>query len=388
MKIGVLAITAGGRKLADDLVIGFNQAAAAPAQPAAEPTSPPAANGRPWRAATVPVEQGIAAALAAAWPRHDGLVCIMAAGIVVRAVAPLLADKKSDPAVVVVDEGGQFAVSLLSGHLGGGNHLARRVAALTGGQAVITTASDVLQLTPLDLWARTQNLVAAAPQAMTTASARLVNHGRLRVYSETAVAGLPPGLLPVTEPEAADLIISCRTEPAELTAIGIRAKTGAKIEGKPQFPLPTAPPVIFHPRQLVVGIGCNRGTPAAEMEAALNELLAAEGLARAAVRNLATIDLKRDETGLLDFARRNGWPLAFYRPEELQAQIAAAPTRITPAAAVLKATGAAGVAEPAALLSSGASQLLIRKHNWKNVTLALTKANFTLSAQVRELPAT
>lgn len=331
----MLALTAGGRKLAVELAPKLG-------------------------AEIVPVDRGIAAALATAWSRHDGLVCIMAAGIVVRALAPLLEDKERDPAVVVVDERGRHAVSLLSGHLGGGNQLARRVAAISGGRAVITTASDVLELVPLDLWAAAQHLVAADRRTMTRASALLVNQGELTVYSETAVAGLPPGLILVGQPETADLVISCRAA----------------------WPEPT---LLMHPRQLVVGIGCNRGTPAEEMATALNELLSTEGLAPAAIRNLATIDLKQDEPGLLAFAAQNGWHLEFYRADQLNSKMA----NITPPSPmVIKATGAGGVAEPAALLSSGAPQLMIRKRKWKNVTLALAKANFTLSAPVREMPAT
>lgn len=356
MKIGILAITAGGRELARQIAGELG-------------------------AEVVPVAQsGIAAALESAWGRYEGLVCIMAAGIVVRSLAPLLNDKASDPAVVVVDERGRHAISLLSGHLGGGNELARRVARLCDGQAVITTASDVLELTALDLWAEAQNLVAADKESMTAASALLVNRGRIKVFSETEVAGLPPGLVRVDQAEAAELLISCRTEwPREK--------------------------LLFHPRQLVVGIGCNRGTPEAEMAAALNELLTEQRLAPQAIRNLATIDLKRDEAGLLALADQHGWPLEFYSADQLNQKIVAdhppgengdrkngdrsifcdQKIDLSPfSATIYRATGAGGVAEPAALLSSGADQLITRKRKWKNVTLALSRANFTLSARVRE----
>ena len=332
MKIGILAITAGGRKLAAQLA----------AQLAAELDG----------AEVVPVDDGIKAALAGAWRRYHGLVCVMATGIVVRAVAPLLSDKHRDPGLVVVDEGGQHAVSLLSGHLGGGNELARRVAAVCRGRAVITTASDVLGLPALDLWADGQQLVPAHPEVMTRAAARLVDQGALRVYSETAVDGLPAGLELVAEPAAAEIIVSIRTD----------------------WP-PTT--LLLHPRCLVLGIGCNRGTPAQEMAAAIDELLAAHRLAPAAIRNLSSIDLKQDEPGLLELAASRRWPLAFYSKDELN-QVAG----LKPAPAVLKATGAGGVAEPAALLSSGNHQLMIRKQKWRNVTLALARANFTLSAPV------
>jgi cobalt-precorrin 5A hydrolase len=329
MKIGVLAVTAGGRELARGLAAGLA---------GAEMLDAPA---------------GVVTALARNWGRFDGFVCIMAAGIAVRAVAPLLADKASDPCVVVVDEKGEHAISLLSGHLGGGNDLARRVAALTGGTAVITTASEVRGLAPIDLWAAAQDLVADSREVMTRASAILVNQGRLRLYPEVEVASLPPGLLAVARPEEADLIVSRRT-------------------GWPQGAL------LFRPRELVVGVGCNRGVSVAELNAALDELLADHGLSRLAVRNLASIDLKRDEEGLLLFAREQGWRLDWYSKDELN-QV----DGIVPAAAVMRATGAQGVAEPAALLSAASDKIMIRKRKWKNVTLALVRASFTLSARVR-----
>lgn len=158
MKIGILAITQGGKKLAGEL------AAKMPAS------------------LVLSQEKGVARLLAEHWREMDGFVCIMASGIVVRAIAPLLQGKEYDPCVVVMDEKGRHAVSLLSGHLGGGNDLARRVAALLGGEAVITTASDTLGLAPLDLWAREQELVCESKQGLTHASARLVNSGTLNIF--------------------------------------------------------------------------------------------------------------------------------------------------------------------------------------------------------------
>jgi cobalt-precorrin 5A hydrolase len=109
------------------------------------------------------VQGSVTATLREAWQSCDALVCIMASGIVVRTLAPLLKDKRNDPAVLVLDEKGQNVISLLSGHLGGGNALAHQVAAITGGRAVITTASDTLGLVALDLWAKAQKLRCSRP---------------------------------------------------------------------------------------------------------------------------------------------------------------------------------------------------------------------------------
>ncbi len=327
MKIGILAITAGGKKLADTIAAGLE-------------------NGH-----ILENDAGVAAALGDNWHRYHGFICIMAAGIVVRAIAPLLGDKRSDPAIVVVDEKGRHAISLLSGHLGGGNSLAGRVGRITGGRPVITTASDTLGLVPLDLWAEKQQLVPASPSVFTAAGSLLVNQGYLRLYSEVEVKELPPGLRRAANASESDLTVSISR--------------------------PAGEALTLHPRILVIGIGCNRGTPLEEFEEALAELLDQSGLALEAIGNLASIDAKNDEEGLLLFARHHGWRIDFF-----SRQVINTVTGIDVSDAALKAVGAIGVAEPAALLSAQTSHLLIRKQKWQNITMAVARAPFSLSAQV------
>jgi len=327
MKIGILAITDGGRKLAADLATKMPEAL------------------------LLSQEGGVAQALAQHWREMDGFVCIMATGIVVRAIAPLLQDKKSDPCVVVVDEKGHHAVSLLSGHLGGGNNLARQVAAMLGGEAVITTASDILGLAALDLWARDQELVCESKEGLTKVSARLVNSGSLNVNSEVTVASLPSGLVQVTGPELADIVVTPR-----LGDYG------------------TA--VVFHPRNLVLGVGCNRDVPVAELRQACKELFLEQGLSQLSIRNLASIDLKQDEVGLLAFAEEQGWRIDFFNKDELNRV-----ENVTVSEAALWNVGAIGVAEPAALLSAQSNDLLVGKRKWHNVTMAVARVNCTLSEQ-------
>ena len=383
MKIALIAVTKGGEALATRLAQDLPQSEVLKRQ------------------------EGIAATLAEHWSRFDAFVCIMATGIVVRAIAPLVVDKKIDPCVLVVDEKGQHVISLLAGHLGGGNELARQVAALSNGRAVITTASDTLGLVALDLWAQEQGLV-AEPAVMTKASGRLVNNGELTVYAEVGVDYLPTGLIQVATMAAADLCITPRL---------------------------VSHPLVFRPQNLVIGTGCNRGTPMQEFQEALAELLADCGLAAAAIRNLASIDQKNNETGLLDFARHNQWPLVFFSKDEINLV-----GNIQVSTAAMAAVGAKGVAEPCALLSAGQHQsgttngqqwppmggeelvypavaksparrenitshgrqcleksaqehrinlcslleqkvkLLSRKRKWQNITMAIAQVPFTLSA--------
>ena len=276
------------------------------------------------------------------WQAYPEIVCIMASGIVVRTLAPLLQDKYLDPAVVVCDQQGQFAISLISGHLGGANRLARRVAAAMGGQAVLTTASDVLGLTALDLWCRDLGLAVAEKAAFTRAMGKLVDLGSLTVWSEYPLPPLPPELQATTDREAADLCISSRTDGAAKTA-------------------------LLHPQSLVVGIGCNRGTPATAIAQAVAATLAHHQIAPQAIARLASINLKKDEQGLLEFACNQGLPLDFFTSEQLN-QVEG----VSVSPVVQRATGAKGVAEPAALLSAGAgSRLLVAKMKWTAVTTAV-----------------
>ena len=320
MKIALLALTDAGKTLAGRLCRALPDA-------------------------TLLEERGkVAEILRNNWSRYDGFICIMATGIVVRSIAPLLQDKRKDPCTVVMDQDGNYAVSLLSGHLGGGNELALLATKISGGQAVITTASDVTGHTALDLWARDHDMAVADKNRLTTAMAVLVNQGRIHVFTEVRLDSWPADFQLVDDPQTADLLISYYKQ---INTI----------------------PVHLHPRNLVVGAGCNRGTATQAFETSLAELCDRHNLARKAIRNLASIDLKQDEQGLLEFAAANNWSINFFAKDELN-QVAEAST----SQAVLAATGAKGVAEPAAVLSAKNGKLLIRKEKWQDVTLAVAVA--------------
>ena len=129
---------------------------------------------------------------ALAWEASDALLFVGAAGIAVRAIAPHVASKAKDPAVVVIDEAGRFAVPLLSGHLGGANELAQTVARAAGAIPVITTATDVRGVWAVDTWARCEGLAVSNPEAIKRVSARLLSGGRVALYSDMPISGQPP----------------------------------------------------------------------------------------------------------------------------------------------------------------------------------------------------
>lgn len=298
---------------------------------------------------------------------YSGIILFISLGAVVRMIAPLLVDKKKDPAVVVVDDRGEHAISVLSGHLGGANELTRQIAAVLGARPVITTASDVQRTISVDLLGRSFGWVLESFDKVTSVSAAVVNEERIAVIQEAGETGwwtydLPlPGHIRVygSAQEAlgrrfdASLVITDRDLTAEEARILL--ENG----------------VLYRPKSLVLGVGCNRGTTAAEIESVILESLKECGLSPLSVRRLATIDLKRDEEGLLAVCARFGWSLDVYTPAELNEVPLPHPSEV-----VFKHTGAYGVSEPAALLASGASRLVLEKKKSGNVTISIARIPF------------
>lgn len=333
MKIGILSITRGGGQLTDKLCSLFTSSTDLKKDNSAKTSQ----------------------LLSDNWDNYDAFICIMAAGIVVRSIAPLLKDKNSDPAVLVLDEKGQFVISLLSGHIGGGNQLARDIADKLGAVPVITTSSDTLELVALDVWAKNQNLIPPEKKALTAITAKLVNQGHLALFTDVAINSLPVGLIVTDRPEKADIIISNK----------IFNQCNA---------------TFFRPLNLIIGTGCNRGTDVSEFETALSELFQKLSLSTQCIRNIASVDKKNDEVGLLEFARQHDWGIEFFSAAEINTL-----NNLEISFAALKAIGAIGVAEPSALLSANSHLLLCRKRKWKNVTMAVAQAPFTLSEQAPDL---
>jgi cobalt-precorrin 5A hydrolase len=296
------------------------------------------------------------------WEEFDAIVAVMALGIVVRLVGPLASDKRRDPAVVVVDEAGRFAISVLGGHGAGANELAVRVAEALGAVPVITTASDVHGLPAVDQIGRAWGWTIERTENLTRVAAAVVRREPVAVWQDAGstrwwerfgpwpahfvrlqswseLAGLRP---------AAVLVISDRIVPADL---------------------PADRTVVYRPPTLVAGLGCRRGTPAEEIAAWVDRVFAAHALAPASLAALATVTLKADEPGLLAFAEARGLPLIAFRPEELAEQ----PGIERPSERVRAKIGIAAVAEPAALRAAGADRLLVPKQIGPGITVAVAR---------------
>lgn len=220
-----------------------------------------------------------------AFAHKDPLIFVCAAGIAVRLIAPYVRSKATDPPVLVIDEGGHFVISLLSGHMGGANGLARRCAALLGAQPVITTATDVQERFAVDIFAMENHLIISDMRAAKNVSASVVNDRPVYIRCESGCVSMmevPAGLRVGRphEPEDWEIVISPFTRED-------RSRTLRLI-----------------PQQIVLGIGCRRGIDESSIEQAVTKVLAAASIDPRAIACAASIDLKKNETGLVRFARK------------------------------------------------------------------------------------
>jgi cobalt-precorrin 5A hydrolase len=292
---------------------------------------------------------------------YDGFVFLMATGIVVRMIAEHIKDKRYDPAVVVMDITGRFAISLVSGHLGGANALTRRLGEITGAVPVITTGTDVNETIAPDVIAMEIGGEVDDFQVMKKVSAALVDGDPTGVVDLTGVN--PPSLRGPLKPNVKILptLEALRDAPV---AAGIVITNRLLDLAEHHRPV-----VLLRPKNLVVGVGCNRGTATEEIAEAVERVLLGHALSVKSVRTLATVEAKRDEAGLVAAAARLGVPLAFCD----KATLNAVPDVPNPSEAPMKFVGVQGVAEPSALAVSGASRLLVEKVKSGNVTVAVAE---------------
>ena len=281
-----------------------------------------------------------------AFNAYDALVFVGAVGIAVRAVAPHLKSKAKDPAVVAVDECGRFAVPVVSGHLGGANDLARAISKICGAVPVITTATDVNGLFAVDEWAKRQHCAVTDPHGIKAVSAKILAGRTVRVRSEWPIEGQCPEGVALTDGPDWDVRVDVHRHDGGL---------------------------CLAPKALALGVGCRRGTSREALETAFRELCEEQNLWPEAVCAAATIDLKAEEAGLLDFCAAHGWPLETYSAEELRR----AEGTFTASVFVERTTGVDNVCERGAVLAAG-GPLLTGKHAGNGVTMALAWRPFRL----------
>jgi cobalt-precorrin 5A hydrolase len=279
---------------------------------------------------------------------HDALVFIGSCGIAVRAVAPFLKSKSSDPAVIVIDERAVHVVSLLSGHIGGANDLTVRLARFLGARPVITTATDVHGIFAIDAWAAKNGLKTENPEKIKRISARLLAGETINIQCDFPVEGRLPKGLALCE-KGGDVLITHR-------ALGCEKALRLIV------------PV------LTLGIGCKKGTGAKTIESVFGRMLKKSNCHPLAVIRVCSIDLKSQEPGILDFCRSCALPFQTFSHKEL----AGVPGSFTASAFVNRVTGVAQCCERSAVLGSGGGRLLAGKTAENGVTMALAVSPYTI----------
>ncbi len=308
--------------------------------------------------------------IAQLWQTHQALVFCLATGAVVRLIAPLLQHKSLDPAVVVIDEAGKFVISLCSGHQGGADRLARLIAYLIDATPVLTGASTCLELPAVDLlgipfgWYRGEG-------DWTGVSAAIAQSEPVQVV-QTAGSTLWQHHLPQRH--------------SFLFDSSLTPKARIWISPKRSLLQTDLPEVQWHPRVLWVGIGCERGSSRQLIETAIGQVCQNYQLSESAIAGIATIDLKADETGLVELCRDRHLPLRTFSADMLRSVLVPNPSDI-----VAAEVGTPSVAEAAAMLAANIETILIPKQIFRlegqkgAVTVAIAQAVQEYTGRVGKL---
>jgi len=308
----------------------------------------------------------LAEKLSQTFHQYQGHIFVMATGIVVRTLAPLIQGKTVDPAVVVVDETGRHAISLLSGHIGGANGLTRKVARAIGADPVITTATDLNRLPAVDVLAIESDLLIENPEAIKEIHMAIL-------CGEKIFCSDPFGLIchhfrnwTESDPEFHHAGNAGEQSAFQYPGIYVSDAHVAHSSNR----------LVLRPKSLVAGIGCNRNTPMSEIKESLLNAIQRFRLAPASLSVLASIRIKSDEPGLLALAEDLRLPLAFFDKIELETVAGVQ----NPSATVEKYVGVKSVCEAAAILAAEQGELIVPKQVTKNVTVAIARRSCISSA--------
>lgn len=285
------------------------------------------------------------------------LVYVGACGIAVRGIGKLIRHKTTDPAVLCVDETAAFVIPLLSGHLGGANEYARKLAKQLGAVAVITTATDLQNAFAVDTWAKSQGLLIQNPDQIRRVSAKILKGIAVDLYSDWPIEGTAPALVHV-----------------------VSSMNGADVSISYQKPMDNKT-LWCVPKGLVLGIGCKKNISSTHLETVIHETLKQQSLPLEAIAIVATIDRKAKEPAILDFIERHRLPLRTFSAEELQAQQG----DFKSSAFVKQTVGCDNVCERSAVCASKGGELLLSKVAKEGVTIAVAKQPVRIRWEKEEL---
>ena len=274
------------------------------------------------------------------------LIFVGACGIAVRAISQHVSSKLYDPAVIVIDETGKFVIPVLSGHVGGANELARKIAGFLHAQAVITTATDINNLPAIDEWAVKNNCVIENPEAIKQISSFILDEkAGYAVENSQAIEQIPSETLEAHS--RIGVAVTCEN-----------------------IPVPFPVTLMLRPKVLVLGAGCNRGIAPEEFERDAKNFLDDAGVSILSLKALASIDIKRDEPAMKIFAEKHKIPFMTFTASQLQSLTG----KFTSSQRVLEIVGTDNVCERACVFAAGEGAVLMRsKFVCENSTFALAR---------------
>ncbi len=275
----------------------------------------------------------------------DAIIFVCACGIAVRAIAPYVRKKTKDPAVIVVDELGRYVIPILSGHIGGANEIAVKIAELTGSEAVVTTATDINGEFSVDTFAKANGLTISDMKLAKEISAAVLRGEKIGLTCDFNIKGKLPDSL-VLESENA------------YTALKIHIGYGTESDNDT---------LVLTPKDYVIGMGCRRGKRFEELKDAADEAAQKAKITLDEVDSLASVDLKSDEEGLLQLCREYGFKRQFYTAKELSL----AEGDFSSSSFVENTVGIDNVCERAAYLASGGGDIIVKKLSKNGVTAAV-----------------
>ena len=224
--------------------------------------------------------------------KYDAIIFVCACGIAVRSIAPYIRSKTTDPAVVVIDDGGKFAIPILSGHIGGGNELAGRLSEIIGTQPVVTTATDTGGFFSPDSFAVANNLIISDMNIAKAVASAVLDGKKIGFMSDYKAVNIPDIFVKGSESDIGIYIGEADIKPFPLT-------------------------LRLLPKNIVVGIGCKRGTNLSDIENSVRCAIENAGISFDRICSVATIDLKADENGLLMFCKKYDLQMMTYTALEL-----------------------------------------------------------------------
>lgn len=306
---------------------------------------------------------------------YDCHVFIISVGAVVRMISPFIKDKKTDPAVICIDDTAKFTIPILSGHIGRGNEYAQNISDILGALPVITTASDSKGTLPVDILGRDIGFVLEDnSKNLTRGAAAVVNEEPVLLCHEQGEAGFWP--LDKNLPKNIHYVNSLKSLDVSSYSI-ILYMTDKAVESIDPKVVDNA--VIYRPKSLVVGMGCDKDTSMETLEEGLNLYFKEFSLSPKSIKELVSVDAKKDEKGLIELSKKLGVPFRTFSAETLDALEEGIEN---PSEVVKKYIGTKTVAEGACLYASSSKKLLVSKQKHKdiesnkNMTLAIARTSF------------